>query len=143
MIRESPAPVGSSSSSCRALLPRASTHFPSGDSVGARPSPRRTAGEPSLLRTYSAPVSPPASPVSSNEISFPSSLKSRGTVQSCQLRSRSFFSPGSQTDHAGAQVVSRKQDPVVSENVVKSEGPCSQVNQPFFAGECHRAQLAT
>src|SRR6184192_677105 len=142
MIREYPAPVGSSSSSCRALLPRANAHFPSGDSVGARPSPRRTAGEPSLLRTYSAPVSPPASPVSSNEISFPSSLKSRGTVQSCQLRSL-FLLTRSQTDHAGAQVVSRKQDPAVSENVVESERPCSQVNQPFFAGECHRAQLAT
>src|SRR5947208_2499386 len=69
-------------------------HLPSGENAFAEPCPKRTADAPFVSRLKTAYSPPPASPASMNSTSFASSEMSTGTVQSCQLRSRSLFSPG-------------------------------------------------
>ena len=73
---------------------KTSAHLPSGDSARDDPWPKRTADSPFVSRVNTAYSPPPASPASTNSMTFPSSEMSEGTVQSCQLRSRSLFSPG-------------------------------------------------
>src|SRR6266516_4695568 len=75
-------------------LVTAATRLPSGENAFAEPCPKRTADAPFVSRLKTAYSPPPASPASMNSTSFASSEMSTGTVQSCQLRSRSLFSPG-------------------------------------------------
>src|SRR5438128_12409079 len=71
-----------------------SAQFPSGDKATAKPSPRRTAGEPSVFLTYTVPFAPPPSPSSSKRIVFPSDEISWIKGKSNQDRSCSLVSPG-------------------------------------------------
>jgi len=76
------------------LCRRTRAHLPSGESARGDPCPKRTAGPPFVSRVNTAYSPPPASPASTNSMSFASSEMSKGRVQSCQLRSRSLFSLG-------------------------------------------------
>ena len=73
---------------------KTSTHLPSGEKALAEPCPSRTAEAPVVSRLNTAYSPPPASPASMKRMTFPSSETSIGTVQCCQLRSRSLLSPG-------------------------------------------------
>ena len=66
----------------------AMAHLPSGDNPHAVPSPRRMAGDPSVLRRYTACPLPPPSLVSSNNTSVPSGERSRMSDQSSHPRLR-------------------------------------------------------
>src|SRR4051812_21155675 len=62
--RMEPAPVGSRKSAVGLSGLPAATHLPSGEIARVLPSPRRTAGLPSVGRTYTPYLSPAPSPLS-------------------------------------------------------------------------------
>ena len=69
-------------------------HRVSGESAIARPSPRRTAWEPSVPRRYTAIVAPPPCPLSVKSTNRPSCERSATHDASSHDRSRSATSSG-------------------------------------------------
>ena len=97
---------------------------PSGDNAPPpRPSPRETAGEPSVLRrkivAFPAGVRPlrPSEKISVS----PSDDNPLATDATSHPRSRSVASPGGLTGHADPNGVSGQQDPAVGGDVVQHE----------------------
>src|SRR5882762_2012487 len=85
----SPGPIGNKTSCGGRLSVVTTTHFLSGDMDQGRPSPRRTAGVPRMLRTYAEPFAPTASPLSLNATISPSSEMAPMSDRSNHDKSRS------------------------------------------------------
>ena len=117
-------------------------HRVSGESAIARPSPRRTAGEPSVPRRYAALAGPPPWPDSVKSSSRPSSDRSATHDASSHDRSRSSTSPGRLRDHDRAIVGMRDHEASVRRGVPQRRVAGHPRDRAPGAAGSHRAQRA-
>ena len=101
----------------------ARAHCPSGDNATARPSPRRTADAPLVLRTYTEDCGPPPTPTSVNSMKRPSLERSTGTGRSSHVQVPLARLTGRKRSDASAVVRSGHQEAPVWRHVMEAGVP--------------------